>query len=155
MNNREPWKLCRLCGKLKPSFDFYGRQARCKECIGILSDEYREKTYSPSARSEWRQIRKFKIIHHYSKGTMICARCGFSDIRALSIDHIDGGGTQHRKLIGDLYGWLNKNNYPEGFRVLCMNCQLIKSYENNEHPYHSAPLSSTRSALLLEKLKEV
>lgn len=51
----------------------------------------------------------------------------------LSIDHIKGGGNKHLKLIkGNLYNWLIKNNFPTGFQTLCMNCQFIKRYENNE-----------------------
>lgn len=47
----------------------------------------------------------------------------------LIIDHIDGGGTKHRKEVGKgaaFYRWLEKNNYPLNFQVLCMNCQFGK-----------------------------
>jgi hypothetical protein len=42
----------------------------------------------------------------------------------LEIDHAEGGGNQHRRKIGwsRLYHWLKRNNYPEGFRVLCPTC---------------------------------
>jgi len=60
--------------------------------------------------------------------------CGFADIRALSIDHIDGGGNKHRRFLGfglfgagqKFYSWLKKEGYPEGYQTLCMNCQWIK-----------------------------
>jgi len=58
----------------------------------------------------------------------------YTDIRALSIDHIHGGGGKHKKVAGSgsrLYSWLKKNKFPEGFQVLCMNCQFIK--KNVEH----------------------
>ncbi len=62
-----------------------------------------------------------------------CVRCGFPDIRALSIDHIDGGGSQHRREIRrHFYRWLIANNFPPGFQTLCMNCQFIKRHENQE-----------------------
>jgi hypothetical protein len=55
-----------------------------------------------------------------------CKCCKTDILEFLSIDHINGGGIQHRKLIGGngagFYRWLIKNNFPEGFRVLCMNC---------------------------------
>lgn len=81
-----------------------------------------------------RQERKIKVLTYYSNGTCRCCRCNFDDIRALSIDHIKGGGHQHRKQIGSsrLYQWLIKKNYPEGFQCLCMNCQFIKKEENKE-----------------------
>lgn len=61
-------------------------------------------------------------------GGPVCCSCGYVNVLALSIDHINGGGTKHRKTIGggsNFYTWLKKNNYPPGYRVLCMNCQFI------------------------------
>jgi hypothetical protein len=55
-----------------------------------------------------------------------CACCGEHRIEFLSIDHVNGDGAEHRRsVVGPgyaLYMWLQKNGYPEGFRVLCMNC---------------------------------
>lgn len=70
---------------------------------------------------------------------MACARCQFSDIRALSIDHINGDGAKHRKEIGGgrIYRWLLKQDFPEGFQVLCMNCQFIKAHENHEFAHQT------------------
>ncbi len=81
------------------------------------------------------------VISHYSNETMRCVKCGFSDIRALSIDHINGGGRKHaqelRKVGTIFYRWLIKNNFPEGFQVLCMNCNYIKKVENKEDTGHN------------------
>jgi len=39
------------------------------------------------------------------------------------IDHVNGGGNTHRKEVGKtVYRWLRKQGYPEGYRVLCDNC---------------------------------
>lgn len=79
---------------------------------------------------------KIRVILHYSPEGK-CVRCGFSDMRALSMDHIKGRGAQHiRKIHIPLYSWLIKNNFPEGFQVLCMNCQWIKRFENHEANQH-------------------
>ena len=82
----------------------------------------------------FQQRRKERVLTHYGNGRLACVRCGFSDIRALSIDHINGKGTYHRIQLGgsNFYGWLIKNNYPEGYQTLCMNCNWIKRYECNE-----------------------
>lgn len=77
---------------------------------------------------------KIDVITHYSNGIMACAnpynqhREPYTDIRALSIDHIEGGGCKHRLSLksGSFYRWLRKNDYPFGYQVLCMNCQFIK-----------------------------
>lgn len=63
----------------------------------------------------------------YSDSYMKCALCGFDDFDCLTIDHIYGGGHKHMKQLKkegtNLQLWLKKNNYPDGYRVLCWNCQ--------------------------------
>ena len=83
---------------------------------------------------------KTELLTHYGYGECACVKCGFSDIRALSIDHINGGGFQHRRELEkqgkghrrNFYYWLKKEGYPEGFQTLCMNCQFIKRFEDRE-----------------------
>lgn len=67
----------------------------------------------------------------------ICVRCGFSDVRALQIDHIDGNGYgQHGGMHGKgrpraVYARIAKGD-REGFQLLCANCNWIKRAENRE-----------------------
>jgi hypothetical protein len=77
---------------------------------------------------------KLIVFQHYGEGKIRCKRCGMKDIRALSIDHINGGGSKHLKEIrtSNMYLWLINNNFPTGYQVLCMNCQWIKRNENHE-----------------------
>ena len=78
------------------------------------------------------------VLNHYSGGDMCCRMCGFDDVRALTIDHIDNNGAdERRRLFGDrlsagttFYRWLRKNNFPTGYQVLCMNCNWIKKVEH-------------------------
>ncbi len=81
---------------------------------------------------------KETILSHYSP-KLECQLCGFNDIRALSIDHINGNGNKHRKKIfghnasgSKFYRWLKRNNYPDGFRVLCGNCQFTTYLYNRK-----------------------
>lgn len=69
---------------------------------------------------------KFFILHYYSGGKPKCACCGINDIEFLTIDHINGGGGTHRKSMKaySIYVWLKRENLPEGYRVLCMNCNF-------------------------------
>jgi len=84
-------------------------------------------------RARARELKR-ELLSHYSNGTLKCVKCGFDDYRALTIDHINGGGTAHRRLLkGGFYAWLRKNNLPEGYQTLCMNCQWIKRSENREY----------------------
>jgi len=65
-----------------------------------------------------------------------CIRCGFDDIRALQLDHINGGGLKEFKLIGNTQMYIkyhkNKDKLKQNLQVLCANCNWIKRYENNE-----------------------
>jgi len=96
--------------------------------------------YRLTHRAYWKEVNlliKTEVITHYGNGKCACIRCGYDDIRALSIDHIDGNGAQHRRTIkvpsgNHFYRWLRKNNFPSGFQTLCMNCQWIKRVENGE-----------------------
>lgn len=68
-----------------------------------------------------------------------CIRCGFSDYRAIQLDHINGDGADDKRS-----GNTNGNAYyiralvsfikKEGrYQLLCANCNWIKRFENNEH----------------------
>lgn len=74
-------------------------------------------------REQYRQQR-IDVLSHYSDGEMLCDCCGIKHVEFLCIDHIDGGGTAHRKSLThhDFYRHLIKEGYPEGYRVLCHNC---------------------------------
>jgi hypothetical protein len=82
---------------------------------------------------------KRDVIGHYSPN-LRCVCCGYADIRALCIDHIEGGGNAHRNAVSrglggqHFYRWLKQNEYPPGFQVLCMNCHTLKGNERREPP---------------------
>lgn len=80
-------------------------------------------------RRYWVNLR-LKVLSHYSKGTLHCACCQEFTYEFLSIDHINGGGNQHRKKLGSkyIYSWLIQNNYPTGYQVLCHNCNMAKAF---------------------------
>lgn len=117
-----------------------GWHAACKRCRSKASAAYEKKRrrvnpdYDSSKKARTKV--KLEVLRHYGGGQLQCAGCPFTDYRALTLDHINGGGNQHRKGKGSgvqFYRWLKKNGYPDGIQVLCMNCQWIKRYENQEH----------------------
>lgn len=75
---------------------------------------------------------KNNCLKHYGKK---CNCCGEANIQFLTIDHLKGNGNNHRKKLFKhnvggvhMYRWLIKNNFPEGYSVLCMNCNWAKRY---------------------------
>lgn len=70
---------------------------------------------------------KQQVIEHYGGR---CALCGEDRWEFLTIDHINGGGTEHRrKLNNSVYAWLRKSGWPtDGFRLLCSNCNCSQKH---------------------------
>ena len=88
---------------------------------------YREdnpEKYREQSRRAKRKIRE-KIFVVYGKQ---CVRCGFEDIRALTLDHILNNGAIERKELGErgVYRRAVEKHRPEEYQILCMNCQFIK-----------------------------
>lgn len=82
-------------------------------------------------RKQHRQEIKIEVLTYYGNGKLACIKCGFNNVDALSIDHINGNGGNHRNVIGNsIYSWLRARNYPDGYQTLCMNCQYIKREED-------------------------
>ena len=75
---------------------------------------------------------RLRVLIHYSGKPPFCKCCREERIEFLSVDHTRGGGRKHRKEIrggaGSFYRWLEKNNFPEGFTILCHNCNLSKGF---------------------------
>ena len=98
----------------------------CKTC----QKQYNKKRYKydPIKLHNRLQDLRRDIFNKY--GGCCCTWCGESDFDALSIDHINNNGNKHREQINKFgvafYRWLRYNDYPNGFQVLCMNCQISK-----------------------------
>ena len=104
----------------------------------LYKKKYLENPHIYSKRSRlWGQKVKEEVLSHYNKGKLQCFACDENRLECLSIDHIEGGGTKQRKELGitgsyQFYVWLRRQNYPEGYQVLCMNCQFVKRFRNYE-----------------------
>ena len=119
----------RFCPRCERNLDFSnfsrapkrrdGIRAICKDCEGVL---WKAKTDSIKE-----QI--------YSKLGEACYRCGFSDKRALQIDHVFGGGNQEHLEIKNHLKFLKKvlSNEDGQYQILCANCNWIKRIELKEH----------------------
>jgi DNA repair exonuclease SbcCD ATPase subunit len=81
------------------------------------------------ARAKTAELRAAAIAAY--GGKCACPGCHVHHAELLTIDHINGGGNTHRKTIGrgskDFFRWLQRNNYPPDFQVLCGSCNLAKA----------------------------
>ena len=62
-----------------------------------------------------------------------CIQCGFNDIRALQVDHINGGGCREWFGLGSSMRMKAVLNDKENkYQLLCANCNWIKRAEKGE-----------------------
>jgi hypothetical protein len=91
------------------------------------------KQYNSTAGANWRARLKEEIFEHYGRA---CSCCGENDPRKLCIDHVDGGGRQHREsgLSGHHHigKYLKANGWPPGYQILCWNCNSVKHFYPDE-----------------------
>jgi hypothetical protein len=140
----ETTKKCSRCQTHK-GFDYFskwkngtlGLDNTCKECRSRDRKNNRwDKEWSKNNPDKRKEITKrtntkirLECLNKYSNNDIKCSCCGENNIEFMSIDHIDGGGTQQRRdLGGSIYQWLRQNNYPDGFRILCHNCNSSLGY---------------------------
>lgn len=73
-----------------------------------------------------REFRR-QVLFHYSGGVPQCSCCGESELVFLAVDHVNNDGNIHRKRIKqNLCQWLVLNGFPDGFQILCFNCNMAK-----------------------------
>lgn len=100
--------------------------------------EFRKKEGDKTRRLN--AILKNEIFMAY--GGWVCKCCGETEKSFLSIDHINNDGAKMRRegvhgVSNQFYRWLKKNGYPDGFQVLCMNCQWGKHINKGVCPHQA------------------
>ena len=135
-------------------------QEKQKERIAFLNTtpEYKskrkvreQKPKRKARRKEIREDRRLKVLQHYStrlsKSDIPCCNCcGLnSHLEFLSIDHITGRrqmdsepelvklGYSSKLKNNALFKWLIEYDYPEGFQILCHNCNQAKGMPKNNN----------------------
>jgi hypothetical protein len=88
------------CGRVLAS------KSKCQHCL--------------TADKVYRIFCRKAVLKHY--GT-VCFCCGEWREEFLTVDHIFGGGSKHkRERKRDIYIWLVKHNFPPEYRTACFNC---------------------------------
>ena len=126
----------------KASMKKYQASAKGQEYIKKYSQDYEHKTRAKNIRDDAR----LKILEVYSKrisnsNVPCCNCCGEkSYLEFLALDHITGRKQidsepnltkigYSSKLKGlPLNVWIIKNDYPDGFQILCHNCNNAKGF---------------------------
>lgn len=143
-------KKCKVCGKRLPLTKFDGYHGLV--CIDCRKKKDSERYFADKARilqknKEWRanfaqpgsiyrqkerkkaketlELRRDAVFNAY--GGAVCSCCGETERKFLTVDHVNGNGNAHRAEIRqNIIDWLYRNNFPDGFQILCYNCNLGK-----------------------------
>ena len=104
---------------------------------------YKDKEKEKEYHKRYEQTHREKCLEYHKKtnhkrrletlilaGGIKCVKCGFSDWRALQVDHINGGGSKNR--LDSLKLKVDIKKSPQKYQILCANCNWIKRYENKE-----------------------
>lgn len=149
----QPMRRCSRCGVLK-SIDRYklnrsepgGRSRRCRDCFAAYRRTRRQdpavRARQRAARRRWyarhrlRQNARQKAARERLRTEVLlayghrCDCCAEAAREFLGVDHVRGGGRQHRKRLrlgGRFYDWLKRQGFPrDEFRLLCHNCNVAK-----------------------------
>lgn len=120
-------RKCPRCGG-----DIVKRPGGKTECAQCKRDREKKRALSnPEQRAGYskkyaREI-KCAVLKGYGN---TCACCMEPRVEFLTVDHMKGDGKKHRLEVSggnggtQFYRWLIKNQFPKGFRVLCINCNF-------------------------------
>lgn len=128
-------KTCSTCNK-KKRFSYFskhrgmkdGYQNVCRKC----SRYYRSSWYSRNKLAHNKTCakqdreRKYKALKYYSfTSKPKCLCCGETTFEFLVVDHIEGN--PKREHGSSFYRRLVRENFPDGYRTLCNNCNHARS----------------------------
>ncbi len=136
------YNSCEICGKKFETNKYNPKQRYCsRECRKEGWKRYmRQKANDwwkkhPDAYLKNKQDaysrdknRRMECLIHYGGNPPKCACCEESHFEFLTLDHINGKGSKERKQFGgySLFKFLIENGFPEGYQVLCSNCNMGK-----------------------------
>jgi hypothetical protein len=142
----EGMKECVECDRILPLDAFYrrtgrdggytqGRKPRCISCERekALSWERANMPHVLQRNREYLARVRWTALVHYSSGDEPeCACCGETELVFLALDHVRNDGADHRRELAEegrgasLARELARQGWPEGYQVLCSNCNWAK-----------------------------
>lgn len=134
--------------------DRYVSTGRCVNCVRMDALSWARTDQGRVLRSgSSKRVRlslKIEVMSHYAGGAPECSCCGETGILFLTIDHKDGLGASHRRGLhlthdrvtqaasysaSTFYRWLRSNKFPDGFQVLCFNCNAGRHLNGGVCPH--------------------
>jgi hypothetical protein len=166
-------KQCIRCKRELSYDEFYshatnknGLRGECKKCSYEVNRVWRNKnkeqfdnTTRNYVNKNREKIRKYQNGWHLNFKKILvdayggkCSCCGESEIRFLTLEHKNRGGSAHRKQVGggrNVYQDVKRQGYPKDkYEILCFNCNCSQS---NGQP---CPHKNKRVDVILNAIKK-
>jgi hypothetical protein len=145
----KPFELFGKCNKVKS-----GLQGDCIACFRKYQREWMQKNYNTrpevrAKRRKWVQEHReyyrersrarnrrlrLECLSKYGGSPPKCACCKENTYEFLALDHVNNNGAEERRNStwgkggAVMYCLLRKRGFPEGYQVLCHNCNLAKGF---------------------------
>jgi hypothetical protein len=163
-------KVCTVCKLPKPIGDFGlrrqssdGHNSYCRLCKGRLdSQNYETHLTAVSTKNlQWKKENfekardsvkhsnaraRMECLIYYSGDPPKCACCYESEIRFLTLDHINNNGKETRNVAKVLAFHLKKLGFPPGIQVLCYNCNCGRGANKGICPHQFQRVLSVMNA---------
>jgi len=127
----------RGCGR-KPN-DLTNETDPKKLAARVYNLRHKARVEASPEMQEWRRIRHRRTSARLRQQVIealggVCVKCGWSDPRALHVDHVHGGGRQHSRAVGSaaIYRDAIKNAGSGAYALLCSNHNQQKRADNDE-----------------------
>ncbi|MGD0071416.1 MAG: hypothetical protein ABSB71_08070 [Candidatus Bathyarchaeia archaeon] len=79
------------------------------------------------------KLKAYEILGNKCSNPNCAVPGGMIDIRALQIDHINGGGTKEIRNIKEIGIYKKIIDGKKGYQILCANCNWLKRHTSNEN----------------------
>lgn len=161
---------CLICYRIKHAEKERQRRSEKPEEYRLSRRKHRANNLEHCRRIRRESGHRLKDRAYEAYGGYRCVCCGEGEPTMLSFDHINEDGAKHRLeqlkvrrptsldkgSSGDtLYRWLKNNNYPDGFQILCYNCNISKHRNKGICSHKLGEGSTTRAKARTPKRVEV
>jgi hypothetical protein len=168
-------KVCTGCKMKKPLTEFGaekgkpgGLKARCKPCArasnkisydknpasrvaATLAWKAKRPEHVKTYMSERRRTIKRRLVDGYGGK---CTCCGEETLEFLTLEHVNGGGREHRKVKDSLaiFNEVIREGFPREYTILCMNCNFAKRF-GKDCPHATGATNKSKIDALVKALE--
>ena len=148
---KEYSKAYKQTPEYKAKANKYAKEYNARPEVKERETEIRNRPENLASAKNARDERRLTVLQEYSKrhsnSDIPCCRCCGENFHVdfLEIDHITGKkqmdlepelvilGYSSQLRNQNLHRWIIKNNFPEGFQILCTNCNFAKGMKKNNN----------------------